>query len=428
MKVSRAIKVELDPNNKVRTLLYQHAGAKRFAWNWDLARRNDLYKTNSKYSNAQEANKLFVKLKKAPEFHWWKDISARVHQEAFRDLDRAFHNFFTRKNEGVGLPNFKSKHGSQDSFRLYGTFKVFPHSILLPTLGTVRTKEPLNEKDKITDLLVSKIKGRITSVSISRTADRWFASILFEQEVEEPEPIEGSEVCGIDLGIKTFATLSDGTEIHSPRPLKKAMRQLKHLQRKASKKKKGSNNRYKANKKVAKIHAKVANQRKDFLHRITTNLAKTKPVIVIEDLKTKNLMRNHKLAGSISDLGWGEFRRQLTYKTEWYGSKLIVADAWFPSSQICSECGFRVGPLGLKIRTWECPNCHKIHNRDHNAAKNLSKYPECQGNWKNLILSKPVEIPPGAGSRDLVIRGSLNQEVSSFKHKTYKESDCQPTG
>jgi len=440
-KVHRSLKVEIDPSNRIRGLLYQHSGAHRFAWNWALARRKELFATKEgkeKFSNAQADNKIFVQLKKEdPKFSWCNTISSRVTQEAFRDLDKAFHSLITKK---ARYPKFKAKHKSQDSFRLYGLLKAFPHSIQLPVLGLVRTKESLTERDKDTHQMISKIKGRILSVTVSRTANRWFASILWEQDVvvsdtqiEFKLPEDRSTVCGIDLGISSFATLQDGEKYFSPKPLKKALKRLKKRQKQASHKTKGSNNRFKANRKVAKIHYQVACKRSDFIHKVTTELAKTKPVIVIEDLSVKGMMSNHCLAQALSDQGFGEFRRQLEYKTERYGSKLIVADRWYPSSKLCSSCGYRMDKLPLNIRSWTCPSCQEEHDRDINAAKNLSKYPYCEGNsWSLKGSSKPVESPPGFEGSLSNIRDSLKQEVGFCKIKPYKTSGvpdlCQVTG
>jgi putative transposase len=388
MKTHRAWKFELDPNNKIRTLLFKHAGTARFAWNWSLARRIERFHSQDgkdKFTNSMDEHKDLVVLK-TTEFPWMYEVSKCAPQEALRNLDKAFKNFWKHRKEGVGFPKFKKRGVSRDSFYLQNNpIKVQDHYIQLPKLGYIRVKERIR----------NRIKGRILSAIVSRTADRWFVSISVVEDLPEPTPIVGP-VVGVDLGLKTFAVLSDGVKLVSPRPFKGALTRLKRAQQSHSRKQKGSSNRRKASLKVAKIHARVANIRKDFLHKITTRLAKTKSTIVIEDLKINALIKNRSLSRSISDAGWGEFRRQLEYKTAWYGSKLVVADRWFPSSKICSDCGFKLRKLPLSVRGWDCPMCGVVHDRDLNAAINLERlmYPEFPGRTLRLDRSeKPVEIP-----------------------------------
>jgi putative transposase len=332
--MNRAWKFELDPNNKIRTLLFKHAGVARFAWNWSLARRIERFKTQegkNKFTDAMKEHKDLVLLKKT-ESPWMCEVSKCAPQEALRNLDKAFKSFWSRRKDGVGFPKFKKRGVSKDSFYLQNQpIKVQDRYVKLPKLGCIRLKERTR----------NRIKGKILSATVSRTADRWFVSINTIEDLPAPVPIVGP-VVGVDLGIKIFATFSDGIKVESPKPLKNALTKLKLTQRRHSRKQKGSNNRKKAALKVAKIHARVANIRKDFLHKITTKLAKTKSVIVIEDLKVNGMVKNRSLARSISDAGWGEFRRQLEYKTVWYGSKLVVADRWFPSSKTCSDCGYEL--------------------------------------------------------------------------------------
>jgi putative transposase len=410
VNLHRSWKFELDPNNKVRTLLFKHAGAARFAWNWSLARRIERFElqdSESKFTNAMKEHKDLVLLKKT-EFSWMYEVSKCAPQEALRNLDKAFKSFWKHRREGAGFPKFK-KRGIKDSFYLQGHIRVQDRYVQLPNLGCIRVKERIQ----------GRIKGKILKATVSRTADRWFVSINTIEEVPKPVSIVGP-VVGVDLGLKIFAVLSDGTKVESPKPLKGALNKLKLAQRRHSKKQKGSNNRKKAQSKVAKIHARVANIRKDFLHKITTRLAKTKSVIVIEDLKVNALVRNRSLARSISDAGWSEFRRQLEYKTVWYGSKLVVADRWFPSSKICSDCGHKLEKLPLSVREWSCPMCGVVHDRDLNAAINLERliYPEFPGRTQQLqnCSEKPVETPLMEGPITKVVRsshGSMKQEANT---------------
>jgi putative transposase len=267
--------------------------------------------------------------------------------------------------------------------------------------------------------LKRELRGNILSATVSRVADRWFVSLtVIEKSVKDPTPIEGL-VVGIDLGIKTFATISGELPVESPKALSKAQARLRRAQQAHSRKVKGSKNRRKSAQKIAKIHARVANVRRDFLHQLTTRLAKTKSIIVIEDLNVKGMVRNRCLSFRIMDAGWGEFRRQLGYKTTWYGSKLLVADRWFPSSKKCStpNCGFKLRKLPLSIREWVCPQCGVVHDRDENASTNLKNlaYPEFRGNAEDLkVFQKPVENPLAAelGKPKSTSYGSKKQEMN----------------
>jgi putative transposase len=408
--MNRAWKFELDPNNVVRTLLAKHAGTARFAWNWSLARRIERFRTQegkAKFTNAIAEHKALNSLKPL-EFPWMYEVSKCAPQEALRNLDKAFKCFWARRKEGIGFPKFKKRGVSRDSFYLQGAIKPQDRYIQLPNLGSIRLKERIR----------NRVKGKILSATVSRTADRWFVSIATVEDVPMARPPEGPAV-GVDLGLKTFAVLSDGTKIKSPRPLKGALTRLKRAQQSHSRKQKGSCNRRKASLRVTKIHARVVNVRKDFLHKITTKLAKTKSTIVIEDLNVRGMVRNHLLARNISDSGWGEFRRQLEYKTVWYGSKLVVADRWFPSSKLCSDCGYKLEKLPLSIREWGCPSCGVVHDRDTNAAINLERlmYPEFPGRTLRLDRSeKPVETPlmevPEVYASD-TSHGSMKQEANT---------------
>jgi len=357
MLVNKAYRYELKPNQEQLILLKKHAGCARFAWNWGLAERIRLWEEERKSTNAIELHKKLNALKKT-EFPWMYEVSKCAPQEALRDLDRAFKNFFKGR---AGFPKFKKK-GAYDSFRLTGTIKVFPKHIQLPRLGKIRVKEE-----------TTKCKGRILSATVSREADRWFVSLAVEVEIPDALPIQG-EVVGIDRGITHFAVLSNGEKIEAPKSLEKNLKKLRKLSKQHSRKQKGSNNRKKSALKLARLHRKIRNQRGDFLHKLSTMLAKTKSVIVIEDLAVKNMIKNKHFSRHIADAGWGEFQRLLEYKTQWYGSKLIIAPRFYPSSKKCSSCGYILPELKLSTRQWECPECGAVHDRDINAAINLLQY------------------------------------------------------
>lgn len=357
MLVNKAYRNELKPNNKQLALLKKHAGCARFAWNWGLAERKKLWEEEKKSTNAIEQHRKLNALKKT-EFSWMYEVSKCAPQEALRDLDRAFRNFFEGRAD---FPKFKKK-GKHDSFRLTGTIKVFPKHIQLPRLGKIRVKEE-----------TAKFRGRILSATVSREADRWFVSLAVEVEIPDPVPVTGDPV-GIDRGLIHFAVLSSGEKFEAPKSLEKNLKKLRRLSKQHSRKQKGSNNRKKSALKLARLHRKIRNQRRDFLHKLSTALAKTKPVIVIESLAAKNMIKNKHLSRHIADAGWGEFQQMLEYKTKWYGSKLIIAPRFYPSSRRCSRCGYILAEIKLSVRRWTCPVCGAVHDRDINAAVNLLQY------------------------------------------------------
>ena len=363
MIIHRAYRYELDPNNSQRTLFHKHAGVARFAYNWGLERRIRLYREKqgkARFTNAIAQNRELNRLKKT-EFHWMYKTSKCAPQEALRDLDKAFRNFYRGLKTGkrVGFPRFKKK-GVHDSFRLAGTIYFIGRKIQLPRLGRIRLKE---KKKRY-------FKGRILSATVTRKADRWFVSVTVELEIVDPGPIKGRPV-GVDLGVKTLATLSDGTTFRNQRSLEKRLRKLRRLSKSLARKKKGSRNREKTKLRLAKLYLKVFNIRQDTLHKLTTYLTKNHSRIVIEDLCVLGMLRNRKLSRVIADVGFYEFRRQLEYKCKWYGSELVVAPRFYPSSKICSSCGHVKRDLGLSERIYVCERCGLELDRDLNAAINL---------------------------------------------------------
>jgi putative transposase len=367
MEILRAYKVELDVNNKQRTLLLQCAGVARWAFNWGLARRISEYEATGHSSNAIEQHRQLVALKRT-EYPWLYKYSKCIPQEALRDLDRAFQNFYRRLKNGKkpGFPKFKSRKNGIGSFRLTGSIHVTETHIKLPRIGRLRLKEKgYIPADGI----------HILSVTVSERAGRWFVSVQCRQEIEVVKAT--GEAIGVDLGVKDLAVTSDGRRFENPKPLQKALVKLRRLQRELSRRKKGSKNREKTRQKIAKMHWRIANIRRDTLHKVTSAIvAKTKPsserpsVVVLEDLNVAGMMKNDALALSIYDVGLAEFRRLLEYKGAWYGSELLFADRFFPSSKLCSVCGAVNATLTLSERTWTC-DCGAVHDRDLNAAINL---------------------------------------------------------
>jgi putative transposase len=363
MLTNKAYRYELDPNNIQRSHLAQHAGVARFAYNWGLEKRIARYKNNQgddRFTDAMKQHKLLNSMKKN-QFSWMYETSKCAPQEALRDLHRAFKNFYRGLKTGkkIGFPRFKRR-GVRDSFRLTGAIKFHERGIQLPRIGKVRIKE----KRK------SYYSGRILSVTVRRRANRWFVSVTVEEDIIDPQPVRGAPV-GVDLGVKTLATLSDGTTFANPRAMGRRLRKLKQLHRFLSRKKKGSKNREKAKLRLAKMYLRVFNIRQDTLHKVTTYLAKSHSKIVIEDLLVSGMLKNRRLARAIADVGFYEFRRQLEYKCGWYGSELVVVSRTFPSSKMCSHCGHRKKELSLSEREYHCEQCGLEIDRDLNAALNL---------------------------------------------------------
>ncbi|HRR48728.1 MAG TPA: transposase [Bacteroidales bacterium] len=375
MEILRAYKVELDPNNVQRTALLKHAGAARFAFNWGLARRKQEYEETGKSSNAIEQHRQLNALKPT-EFPWMYEVSKCVMQEALRDLDKAYQNFFRRVKAGEkpGFPKFKSRKSGVGSFRLTGAIRVENSRIRLPRIGWLRLKE---------HGYIPTEGIHILSATVTESAGRWFVSVQCKREIESAQAM--GEPVGVDLGIKNLAVTSDGQRFENPKPLKKAQAKLRRLQRELSRRKKGGKNREKTRQKIAKVHQRITNIRRDALHKVTSAIvAKTKPdnerpsVIVLEDLNVSGMLANHCLAQAINDVGFAEFRRQVKYKSLWYGSELLLADRFFPSSRICRYCGCINSELKLSDREWTC-DCGAVLDRDLNAAINL----------KNLAINLP---------------------------------------
>jgi putative transposase len=370
VEVKQAFRFELDPNQKARMALAKHIGAARFAYNWGLARLKEALEQGRPLPSAIQLHKEWNRWKKenAP---WWVEVSKCAPQEAFRDLEKAFRNW----REGrANFPRFKRKKSLDDNkARLTGSIRVTPRHVKLPRIGKVRTKE---RTDKLLELIQAG-KARILSATISREADRWFVSLTCVVERPDPEPkeVRGPEdIVGIDLGLEAFAVLSDGTKIEAPKPLRKALRLLELRSRQLSRKQKFSQNFRKASLRLARLHRRVRNIRRDFLHKVTTWLAKTKPVIVVESLNVRGMSQNGKLSQAIYDVGWGMFRRMLEYKCQWYGARLIVVSQDFPSTKTCSNCGEIGPPLPLSQRVFRCEACGLEIDRDWNAALNLWQY------------------------------------------------------
>ena len=351
----KSIKTKLKVNNQQKTRLAQHAGVARHAYNWGLATCICEYEKTKKRPSAITLHKRLVAEVKSQN-PWYYEVSKCAPQQALRDLERAFKNFLTMKERG--FPKFKKK-GKKDSLYLEGSIKILQGNyIKLPRIGIVKTYEILPSVP-------------VKNVRISKRANNWYIS--FKYDDQPTVTAKERDVIGVDVGINTLATCSDGTTYANVKAYKQAKKRLTRYQRRVNKKQPGSKNRAKAVKRLAKAHKKVADIRADALHKLTTWLAKNHSTIVIEDLNVSGMLKNHKLASAIADCGFYEFKRQLTYKCGWYGSQIVMADRFYPSSQICSHCGHQQ-KMPLSVRLYECENCGFKADRDLNAAVNLENY------------------------------------------------------
>lgn len=351
----RAHKIALDPTEKQIAYFGQACGVSRFTYNWALDAWKKQYEVGEK-PNGRSLKKKFNAIKYI-DFPWTGDVLRDATAQPFANLQAAFQGFFRRKSK---FPGFKKK-GIHDSFYIANDkFETVGMKIRIPKLGWVKMHEAL------------RFNGKILSAVVSRTADKWFVSI----SVELPDQLticENQEVVGVDLGIKTLATLSTGEKFEAPKPLVRNMDRLRRLNRQLSRKQKGSQNRKKAQMNLTRLYYRISCVRQDALHKLTTELVKRFGTIVIEDLNVSGMVKNRHLSRAISDVGFYEFKRQLGYKAISSGVKVIVANRWFPSSKTCSYCGFKLDILPLSIREWTCPECGVVHDRDENAAINLKQ-------------------------------------------------------
>ncbi len=351
--VNRTHKIRLDPTCKQETYFRRACGVARFSWNWALARWEEKYKSGEK-PNALALKKEFNALKKE-KFPWVYEVTKYASQQPFIHLQRGFQGFFAKRTK---YPKYKKK-GIHDSFYIGGDqVQIVEKHVKIPNLGQVRLMEFL------------RFEGKITGITISRSASYWFISVSVETSLL-PASCENQARVGVDLGIKTLATLSNGQTFPSNNPLKKKLKRLRRLQRRLSRGSKGSKNRNKVKSSIAKLHYKVACSRNDTIHKLTTTLTKNYRHIVIEDLDISTMVNNKRLARSILDGGFYEFRRQIAYKAELRGNKIYIADRWCASSKKCSSCGHYKETLSLSEREYQCTRCGLKIDRDLNAAKCL---------------------------------------------------------
>lgn len=358
MEIKRAYRFRFYPTPEQEQILARTFGCARFAYNYMLRLRTDAWMQRQERIGYHETSAALTALKKQPEYAWLNEVSSVPVQQALRHLQTAFTNFFAKR---ARYPQFKRKDGPQSAEYTTSAFKWDGRSLKLAKMSeplAVRWSRQIPKAAKVTTVTVSK-----------DSAGRYFVSLLCDDVVAKKPAVDCK--IGVDLGLTHFAILSTGEKIAAPNTFRKNEAKLAKLQRRLAKKTKGSNRRRKAKLKVAKLHAKIADSRRDFLHKLSTRLINENQVIAVESLSVSNMQKNRCLSKSIADASWSEFLRQLEYKARWYGRELIGIDRWYPSSKRCFDCGYTMPKMPLSVREWVCPECGSIHDRDINAARNV---------------------------------------------------------
>lgn len=356
--MQKAFRYRFYPTPEQESLLRRTVGCCRFVYNRALALRQEAWTQRQEKLSGYDLIKKITQWKKDPETEWLSEVSNVPLQQAVNNLEVAYQNFFAKRAK---YPAFKKKSsGGSCRFTEYG-FRIKNGEVWL-----AKTKAPLDIR--WSRPLPEGAKPKQCTVSLSPSG-KWHISLLCEVEIE---PLPGADkAVGLDMGITALVTISDGEKVTNPRPMKASRRKLSTAQRHLSRKTKGSKRMLKAKRKVARIHEKISEARKDQLHKLTTRLVRENQSIAVEDLSVRNMVRNHCLAGSISDSSWSMLRGMLEYKCKWYGRELRVVDRWFPSSKTCHGCGHVLEKLPLNVGEWDCPNCGAHHDRDVNAAINI---------------------------------------------------------
>lgn len=363
-KMIKAHKIRLNPTPDQRVYFAKAAGTARFVYNWALAAWKSHKAERPGDSYGPMAIKKDFNAIKGEQFPWVYEVAKDVAEGAFTNLGAAMKNYYDskkgeRRGKKVGFPKFKSKKDHRQSFRLNNDkFRVEDHNFYVPKLGWVNMAEKL------------RFQGKVLGAVVSRQAGHWYASITVEMEKPEPKKFPKESV-GVDLGVKTLAVLSDGRRYENQGLLRSELTHLKRLNRRLAHRKMGSHRWWQAKDRLSRFHQRIANRRGDYIHKITTGIAGTYSLIGLEDLNVAGMVKNRRLALSISDAGFGEIRRQLQYKSEWLGGRVVPIDRFFPSSKLCGVCGVINDSLTLSDREWVCPSCGATLDRDLNAARNI---------------------------------------------------------
>jgi putative transposase len=360
MRQQRAYHYRFYPTPEQALVLARTFGCVRFVYNWALRLRTDAYSERQEHISYAETSAALTALKREPETAWLNEVSSVPTQQALRHLDRAFRNCFAKRAQ---YPTFHKKHGRQAAEYTTSAFRWDAEAGTL-TLAKMETPLPIRWSRPL------PAGAQPSTVTVSRdAAGRYFVSILVEEEIA-PLPPVATQV-GVDLGLHDVVVLHTGEKVGNPRFFQRDATRLATAQRRLAKKQRGSKNRDKARIKVARVHARIADRRRDFLHQLSTRLIRENQTICVESLQVKAMVKHPTLAQAIHDVGWGEFVRQLTYKAAWYGRSLVKVDGWYPSSKRCSACGHVLDDLSLDTRQWACPACGSVHDRDVNAAQNV---------------------------------------------------------
>ena len=399
-KINRTYKFRLYPNKAQTELLSKHFGCSRFVYNYFLNQRKEQYKLTGKSDNYYEQAKSLTEIKKKEETAWLNEVNSQTLQFAIKSLEAAYTNFFKKRAK---FPKFKSKH-SKNSFTVPQNASIAGGRLFIPKF-----------REGIKCRVHREIKGKIGKVTITKTpSGKYFVSVFTEEEYITPIKKSGKSI-GVDLGLKDLFVTSEGEIFKNNRYTKKYECRLTKAQRHLSRKVKGSKGFENQRLKVAILHEKISNSRADYLHKCSISLVRRYDIICIEDLNVKGIVKNHRLAKSVSDASWGTFVNMLTYKAEWNDKKIVKIDRFSPSSQTCSVCGYvNKETKDLSVREWECPVCHAHHDRDVNAAINILR-----SGLNNNISAGTVDYTGGEG-----VRADLLGSHSSVKPEAHKLKTC----
>ena len=399
-KINRTYKFRLYPNKRQIELLAKHFGCTRFVYNFFLDQRIEQYKLTGKSDNYYAQAKTLTALKKQEETVWLKDVNAQTLQFAIKSLELAYTNFFKKRAK---FPKFKSKH-SKNSFTVPQAASVAGGRLFIPKF-----------KEGIKCRVHREIKGKVGKVTITKTpSGKYFVSVFTEEEYITPLKKTGKSI-GVDMGLKDFLVTSDGETFKNNRYTRRYECKLAKAQQHLSRKKKGSKGFENQKLKVARLYEKISNSRADYLHKCSIFLIRRYDTICIEDLNVKGIVKNHRLAKSVTDASWGKFVSMLTYKAEWNDKNVVKIDRFYPSSQTCHVCGYvNKDTKDLSVREWECPVCHAHHDRDVNAAINILRF-----GLNNNISAGTVDYTGGEG-----VRANHLESHSSVNPEAHKSSTC----